>query len=250
MSLKIVIDIETLPDQSGGAVDRIMENMTVKAPDVTKPILLQELALGPDGKYKTVPELKEMWLDRFGETAARDQANDKWLKTSFDGTYGEICAICVDIYGIDGNEKLRFFVEEGWNEEEMLRNFWDEIFVRCKRKDLETVKPFFIAHNAKFDLPFLYKRSVINEIYPRVRFNPHGRHGIDHYCTSEAWAGFGNRISLNNLAKALDLGSKTEGMDGSQVWPEFQKGNIDKIVSYCEDDVELTRKVYERLAFL
>jgi hypothetical protein len=63
------------------------------------------------------------------------------------------------------------------------------------------------------------------------------------------WAGFGNRISMDNLAKALGVKGKTVDMDGSQVWPEFEKGNIDKIANYCVDDVECTREIYNRLTF-
>lgn len=236
-NMNVVIDIETIPDQTKGAIDLIAENLTVKAPDLNKGPLLESLGYTAKGdmKYKTVPELKEMWLEEFGLNALRDQAEAKWLKTSLDGTYGEIIAISIDVEG----EAINFT-----NEGDILHDLSHELIHACAGR-----MPYFIAHNAKFDLPFLYKRYVINGLNPGFDFSPHGRHGSDHYCTSEAWAGFGNRISLKNLASALGVGSKTEGMDGSQVWPEFQKGNIKKISSYCADDVALTKKVYEKLTF-
>ena len=54
---------------------------------------------------------------------------------------------------------------------------------------------------------------------------------------------------MDNLAKAIGVSGKTEGMDGSQVWPEYQKGNIDKIMDYCADDVLCTKYIYKRLTF-
>ena len=66
----------------------------------------------------------------------------------------------------------------------------------------------------------------------------------------ELWEGFGGRISLDNLAKQLCLGGKYEGMDGSQVWPEFKAGNIDKISEYCAEDVRLLREIYNKINFI
>jgi len=240
--MQIVIDIETIPDQDPKAVERIAETLTVKAPsNYNKPDFIRDLKLGDEGKYKNVAELKELWVQELGESKKTEQATEHWLKTSFDGGRGQIICICIKI--VDTGECLSFAVSDEVSEKDMLVRFWHDIEVRGKAV-------FFIAHNAKFDLPFLSKRCVINRVKPPFNFNPHGRNGSDHYCTSESWAGFGQRISLNNLAAILGEGSKTEGMDGSQVWPEYQKGNIDKIVSYCVDDVDLTTKVYKRLAYL
>ena len=236
--MQITIDVETIPDQTPGAVEKITETLTVKAPDLTKPKLIEALNLDPSvAKFKTVPELKEVWIAEFGEAAKLEQANAKWLKTSFDGGRGQICSICIDI--IDEDIQISF---DG-PEDNILTQFWNTV-------QEKTQLPYFIAHNAKFDLPFLWHRSVINGVNPGVTFNPHGRHGSNHFCTMEAWAGFNGRISLNNLADILGEGSKTEGMDGSQVWPEYQKGNIDKIVGYCADDVALTSRIYKRLKFM
>lgn len=235
--MHIVIDIETIPDQSEGALERMAADFTAKAPDLLKPQLIDALDLGDNGKFKTVPELKAMWIEKFGEEAKLEQAKEKWLKTSFDGAYGQICCIC-----FDADNKNYSIVNE--DEKQLLIDFWHSI-----ERALNGRPPYFIAHNAKFDLPFLYHRSVINNVEPWGEFRPHGKHGYDYYCTMTAWAGFGGKIGLDRLAGILGLGSKTEGMSGAEVWPEYQKGNIAKIIDYCRDDVALTKKVYERLTF-
>ena len=236
--LKIIIDIETIPNQSSTAIAEIMETLTVKAPDLTKPKLIDALKLGTDGKFKTVPELKELWLEEFGESAKEDQAKAKWLKSSFNGGSGQICCICIST--LTGGV-VSFTGTEGKILGD-LNSFIDQLSI-----DGDV---YFIGHNSKkFDLPFLHKRFVINDIKPKFKLIAHGRHGVNCFDTMEEWAGYGNMISMNNLAKALGVVGKTEGMDGSQVWPEYQKGNIKKIAEYCADDVESTKAIYKRLTF-
>ena len=169
-----------------------------------------------------------------------DQAKEKWLKTSFDGSAGEICCIGFDngsVFGSYGTHNT------SGDESQILSAFWDVITDafngRC---------PTLVAHNAKFDLPFLYHRSVINSVKPSYNFQAHGRHGSDHFCTMEEWAGFNGRISQDNLCEILGLPTKP-GMTGADVWPEYQKGNIDKIAEYCKYDVETVIKIHKRLTW-
>lgn len=219
--MKIVIDIETIPDQTPGAKQLYIDS--VKAP----------------AKFKKAESIAQ-WLEENKESEGEQQ----WLKTSFDGAKGQVCAVgvlCVDT----GRKDVFTGSERG-----ILMQLSD-FCVENAPFDNATTAAYFIGHNAKgFDLPFLHKRFVINNIKPGFKCKWHGRHGVDMYDTMEGWAGFNGRISLDNLANALGLGGKTEGMDGSQVWPEFEKGNIDKIASYCADDVELTYQVYKRLNWL
>ncbi len=239
--MKVVIDIETIPDQSENAIENIAKDLVVKAPDMLKPQLIQVLNL--DAKIKsTVPELKSMWLEKFGEQAKLDQAKEQWLKTSFDGAKGNICCICVSV---DGGVIHKFY---GGEEQSLLNDFND--YIETFARPSQLLKPYFIGHNSiKFDLPFLHKRMIINKIKPSFELIAHGRHGVNCFDNMIEWAGYGNRISMDNLASALSVKGKTEGMDGSQVWPEYEKGNIQKIADYCADDVECTYDIYKRLTF-
>ncbi len=53
----------------------------------------------------------------------------------------------------------------------------------------------------------------------------------------------GFRLSLDSLAEAtLGMGKSANGLQAVR-W--FRKGELDKVVEYCERDVEVTRKLYE-----
>ncbi|MGC9357922.1 MAG: ribonuclease H-like domain-containing protein, partial [Anaerolineae bacterium] len=53
----------------------------------------------------------------------------------------------------------------------------------------------------------------------------------------------GFRVSLNSVATAtLKIGKSADGLQAVQWWRE---GRIEEIFTYCEQDVEVTRRVYE-----
>jgi DEAD/DEAH box helicase domain-containing protein len=53
----------------------------------------------------------------------------------------------------------------------------------------------------------------------------------------------GRRFGLNDIASAT-LGIKKSG-NGLQAIEWYKTGQIDKIITYCQDDVNITRKVFE-----
>lgn len=232
--MKIFIDIETIPDQSENAIDRIKKDIKVSVPsDLTKPKLMA--ALDCDDKYKTVAELKDMWIEKFGEEQKSIQATEKWLKTSFDGTYGQIVCICAR------TEKGRMFESCLGDEREILLSFSKWLAF------IGVTHPEYVAHNKKFDLPFLFHRFVINGVSPLHSFDPHSKR---HYCTMEAWAGYGGKISMDRLAGVLGLQGKTEGMCGADVYPAFCEGRLDDIKKYCAQDVEVLHNIYNKINFI
>jgi len=231
--MNVFLDLETIPDQTAGAIEKIAENLEVRPPSTyNKPDYIKDLNLGDQGKFKTIPELKDLWVSELGESKRLEQAKEQWLKTSFNGGYGQICCIGLAI------QESTITTLTG-SEAQILSDF------NFMLKDTNTVT--FVAHNKKFDLPFLFKRMVINRIEPSFLFDPHSK---KHICTMELWEGFGGKVSLDDLAKQLGLKGKLEGMDGSQVWPEYQAGNINKIAEYCADDVRLLREAYNKINFI
>lgn len=239
--INVFIDLETLPEPN--AINSYIEAVkgNIKAPkELTKPKLIEALGLGDQGKYKTVPELQELWVSKFGAEQEKVQGEQDWRKTSFNGAKGQICVIGVKVEG--DKFGTAFYQDDQFSEREILSKFWAWLDLSVGNHQWR-----FVAHNAKFDLPFLFHRSVINQVKP-LRYNPHGRHGQYHYCTMEAWSGFGGKISMDNLASALGIEGKGD-MDGSKVYDTWQT-DPQKVIDYCLDDVHMLEQIYNRLEFV
>lgn len=218
--MNIVFDIETIPCQSAEFIADIAKD--IKAPGNIK--LAESIA-------KWEAENKQSSID---EAVA---------KTSFDGALGQICCIG---WAID-DQPVKSVATVGC-EETMLKTFFADLSESYNGS--RNMQPVFIGHNvSSFDLRFLFQRAVILGVRPPA-FIPFNAKSWDAHIfdTMTYFAGFGNRISLDKLSKALGLEGK-QGITGADVWPMYKAGKIKEIATYCEHDVELTRQVYKRLTF-
>jgi hypothetical protein len=150
--------------------------------------------------------------------------------------------VCRGVLGRE-RESLRFHLDE----RRTLRGFWNQLRGFDRRRDL------VVGHNVyEFDLPFLYKRSVVQRVRPSVRLSfarYRSRPVFDTMKEWELWA-WRPAVKLGELAEVLRLGmTKTEGMDGGCVYDRFREGRHEEIADYCLRDVELTREIYYRLTF-
>jgi hypothetical protein len=210
--MNVYIDIETVPDQSAGALDRITET------------------LSPPGNISKQESIDKWWAEK-----AVDIAVEKYLKTSLDGLYGQI--LCIGI-AVDDNEPLCLTGSESI----MLAGMY-AVIDKC-------VAPLIIGHNLlKFDLPFIRHRSIINNVQPTVLMPDSRFNNQDAYDTMQGWAGFNNYVSLDKLCFAFGIESPKDGIDGSKVWEYVQSGKEKEVFEYCKRDVAATREVYKRLTF-
>lgn len=159
-------------------------------------------------------------------------------ETSFEGTFGRIC--CIGIIKEDERGVMQKEVFSG-DEKEILTNFW---------KSAEGVHRY-VGHNIwAFDLPFIYKRSIINGVKP-IPLNFARYRNIPIYDTMMEWELWNIMKSqkLDTLAHVLGLPTSKDEMDGSMVADYYKQGRIEEIKKYCMKDVELTRKVYYKMTF-
>lgn len=192
---------------------------------------------------ETIPsadEHKEAHLEILKKKSISTNKSDDEIHrmTSFEGTFGRICCIGI-IKEVNGKETLKE-VYSG-TEKEILEKFW------ITAKDVDR----FIGHNIwEFDLPFIFQRSIINGIKPRI-LNFARYRNVPIYDTMKEWSlwSFEKNQKLDTLAKVLGLPTSKDEMDGSMVWDYFQEGRIEEICKYCMKDVELTRKVYKKMVF-
>jgi len=223
--MKIFLDIETIPDQTPGALESIMKTIT------------------PPGNIK-----KQETIDAWMAENASVKAEEVWRATALDGAKGEVFAIG---WAFDNEEPYCKVRKLGHSdvcshEQDLIDIFFDSLNRRCYG-----VKQLFIGHNiVDFDLRFIYHRAVILGIKPPIDFPINSRHGCsDVFDTMTQWAGYRNRISLKNLCSSLNIPVKSDGIDGSKVWDAAKEGEFERIAKYCKEDVEATREVYNRLTF-
>lgn len=160
-------------------------------------------------------------------------------ETCFEGTFGRLCCIGIIKEGSTGIIQKEVF---SGTEKEILIRFW-EAASNVGR---------FIGHNIwAFDLPFIYKRSIINGVKPRLDISFARYRNFPIYDTQQEWElwGFQKAQKLDTLAKVLGLPTSKDEMDGSMVWQYYQNGKMEEIYKYCMKDVELTRLVYYKMTF-
>lgn len=147
--------------------------------------------------------------------------------------------------GVLGRERrsMRFHLDEA----RTLRGFWNQLRGFDEKRDL------VVGHNIyEFDLPFLYKRSVILRVRPSVRLSFARYRSRPIFDTMKEWELWAWRpgIRLEELAEVLQLGmTKADGMDGGRIYDRFREGRHQEIADYCMRDVEMTREIYYRLTF-
>jgi len=232
--MNIYFDIETIPAQDPAAIELI------KA-DIEK----QKLLVKAPSNYKDVDKIVSYMKAELEKIDADFDAT--YRKTSFDGGLGQICCIG---YAIDDNAPLAIC---GGSESDILNTFYQCLMDEYNPSSQQ--RPKFIGHNiVNFDLRFMFQRSVMNNVKPpmMIPFNakPWDESIFD---TMTAWAGHGNRVSLDKLCKIFNIplkGSEIgEEIDGSMVWNFYQTGRIQDIAKYCAGDVDRTRQAYKRMTF-
>ena len=140
-------------------------------------------------------------------------------------------------------------------EAELIQRFFDGI---------EKYTPQLVSWNGGgFDLPVLHYRALIHGLTaPRYwdmgeddrefKWNNYiSRYHTRHLDLMDLLALYQPRANapLDELARLMGLPGKL-GMDGSQVWPAWCRGEIAAIRAYCETDVVNTYLVYLRFQLL
>lgn len=166
--------------------------------------------------------------------AALIAKREKWLDSlALDAVTGSVCAIGLIT---EHDETVITLASEG-GEDLLIRSFWLAVMANVERSQ-------FIGFNcAKFDLPFLVKRSWKLGI-PIPLGVREGRYWGDSFLDLMEVYQLGNRqeyISLDTLAKFLGVGEKSgNGKDFHKLPPDEQR-------KYLAHDLELTKLCAEKM---
>ena len=240
-------DIETIPCQTGAKNYQSFldaELADFKAPStLTKTVACADLGItGNDAKFTSKDDAISKWEAKFAKTKAPQVAEEKWRKTSFDGSCGEIISLS---WAVEDGEICSVSRELGESEAGMIQSFFDQLADKLNKRP-----PLFVGQFvAGFDLKFLFHRCVVLKMPPPFKLPFDGRHGKDFYCTQIAWAGFNGRMSQDNMCKALGIEGKPNDIDGSKVWDFVKAGDVKRVEEYNRDDVYKVRELHKRLTF-
>jgi hypothetical protein len=178
-------------------------------------------------------------------------SEEGYRRLALDGDFGRVLTIGLIVEqgdqiihrGLLGRERrtMMFHLDEA----RTLRGFWKLLAGFNVSRDL------VVGHNLfDFDLPFLYKRSIIRRVRPTVELPFTRYRSRPVFDTMHQWNKWSPRkfISLDRLAKVLGLeSSKGQGIDGRLVYDRFCEGCHQEIADYCLRDVDLVRAAYYRM---
>jgi 3'-5' exonuclease len=187
------------------------------------------------------------------ETPVPATDDEEFRNLALNGDWGRVLTVGLVIErdgrethrGLLGRERqtMMFHLDEA----RTLRAFWKLLRGFDPRRDI------IVGHNLfDFDLPFLYKRSVVHRVCPSVELcfaRYRSRPIFDTMHEWQKWKWCRKHVSLDELARILGLESSKVEMDGSRVYDKFCAGCHGEIADYCMKDVELVRQVYYRLTF-
>lgn len=198
---------------------------------------------------KENPRLGDLW-DKRCEYLRNKHNDNKELtndeiyqeKSGLQAEYGKI--VCISIAYLRYNEsnvpsiKSKSFTSE--DEKELLNNFF--AFLKSAKDKLPD--SVFAGHNIlEFDIPFLFKRALINGLQVPDQFNMNGKKPweiniIDTIKIFANGAWKEGYTPLSTLATILGLPTPKDDIDGSDVSRVFwEEKDLNRISKYCEKDV-------------
>lgn len=215
--MKLVLDIETIPCENS-LVDLL--------PTIALPVDLTEEEKIREWEENILPSLQER----------------QHYATALNGTFGRI--VCIGLMALAGDNKPQEVVAIYGNEErKLVVAFWEKV--------KEYNKPYFITYNGLvFDLPFIWKRSVVHQIRPTMEFNLRHYSNDSVYDVMAIWSNWRPRDApkLDVLSRILGVGKKSS--DGEEVHLLWREEKLKEIADYCLHDVYLTYGCYCRMNFI
>ena len=171
-----------------------------------------------------------------------EHAADAHRSTSLDPLLGRI--LCIG-YAVDGQPVECTPIE----------SFADEAVILCKLDEVVRIMAangpiHFCGHNlAAFDLPFLWLRAVKYGFHDLARRLPYHQYQRPYLLDTMIAAGgpSRDRFSLDKLARYFGIGAKSEGISGREIWEAYKAGRAAEIAEYCKHDVDLTRKLFNKI---
>jgi len=197
-------------------------------------------------------EARKLFFDKISKTMPEnfDEEEAYLNKAGILAEFGKVICISIGFFYTDKVNRtcLRIKSISGHDEKLLLTQFINVINKFYEHKH----KIQFAGHNIReFDIPFLCRRLIINQIPLPPFLYLHGARPWEISMTDTLqWWKFGdykNYISLHLLANILSIPTSKDDIDGSMVQHVYYKENdLQRIVNYCQKDVVVVAQVILR----
>jgi DNA polymerase elongation subunit (family B) len=198
---------------------------------------------------ETSEEVKKIWQKKMRYEVERSQLPEEDLyqqKAAIFAEFGKIICVSVGMWS-QAEQMLKIKSFYGNEERELLSNF----VTFCQK--LKSKKYLFCGHNIKeFDIPYICRRMLIQEFkIPEILdFQNKKPWEVQMVDTLQLWkfGDYKHYVSLDTLTTIFNVPSPKEDIDGSQVGQVYWKeDNLEKIVTYCQRDVEAVAQLFLKL---
>ena len=172
-------------------------------------------------------------------------------KASILAEFGKIICISTGVFYEDKGKRLCFKLKSlyGDNEAEILKQFVELVNTYSRlHRDFQ-----FAGHNIKeFDIPFLCRRMIINNISLPEYLQLSGKKPWETNMmdTLQLWkfGDYKHYTALKLLAACLGIASPKDDMDGSLVRTVYyEQKDLKRIVDYCQKDVVTVARLLLKL---
>lgn len=203
----------------------------------------------PSQRWDIVHEIVQRHTAACGDDLpkARKLIDEEHRKTALNGAFGEVVVVA---WAVDDGpvSYLQRHYKDPAGEARVLAAFAEVL-----RREIDgEARTELVGHNILgFDRPFLRQRGIVCRVaLPAIvsddTIKPWALPVRD---TMAIWCGSQReRISLDNLCRALGIPGKGHGLDGAHVWDAIQAGRIDDVTAYCCADVERVRACFNHIA--
>jgi len=213
------------------------------------PVLAFDIETIPD--TAGLAKLYDLPLETPADQIAEIAFQRRRLSAGSDFLQHPVHRVLVISCALRSDEGFRVWSLSGEDEAAIIQRFFDGI---------EKYTPQLVSWNGGgFDLPVLHYRALVHGLSaPRYwdmgeddrefKWNNYiSRYHTRHLDLMDLLALYQPRanVGLDDMAKLIGFPGKL-GMDGSQVWPAYQRGELSAIRDYCETDTVNTYLVYLR----
>lgn len=217
-------------------------------------ILYIDTETGPSTRPDVVAHIARKHFDPADLEGSAKDAAKALEKTSLSGSFGELWVISC---ATDNDEPITYVRDRSDPDGEgaMLRKFARDMIDLDHDVSFARHLDAIVAFFERFDRNMIRQRCTAHGIYLPSAISAWDLKPWDRAnrwrCAMEMWTGDArDRVSLEDLCLALAVDAPTKGADGvtgDQVWAMICAGHLDRVASYCADDVRRVRAIYQRI---